>query len=833
MNPLTYISLFSSAGVGCYAFKQLGFECVATNELLERRMNIQKYNKKCIRLEGYICGDLCDESTKNRIMSEVGWWKKNRGMKCIDVIIATPPCQGMSVFNHKKKESDIHRNSLVLESIDMIDSLKPKMFIFENVPSFLKTLCICKEDSKRTIGEAIEERLGSGYSIMSDVINFKNYGSNSSRTRSLVIGVRKDLAGFVSPVELFPQYNDERVLSDVIGNLNRLDAMGGFDEGDFYHNFKPYPEYMLEWIVNLGEGQSAFDNEDERARPYKIDKDGALIPNANKNGGKYCRLYWDKVAPAIHTRNDQLASQNTIHPSDNRVLSIRELMLLMTIPKTFQWMPLSFNTANNLPAQEKAELLKKHEMTIRQSIGEAVPTQVFYSIGKKIKEALSHKNLSDKELRLFIEDRGLKDIDKLKEFIDTDNELSVYSLSRLVELANASRVENSGYFTQKETLRRIFSNLPEINREPIQILEPSVGMGNFLPFIIAKYGHAKELLIDVVDIDPNMLACLKTIVKKVDIPNNVKIKYVNHDFIEWQAEKRYDLVVGNPPFFRIKNSGDKLKKYRQSLGLESCNNIASFFVEKCRRLGNNVALVLPKNFLNGSEYSEPREGLSKHSVTKIIDFGERAFKDIGAETICIFVDTEKKPGRTTVESVPRKATLTQKQEYIFDRKLPNWVIYRNEEFDAILDRMIMNAFSVYRDRFLSKKNTHVQGDVWVIQARNMLRDGTLQHIKGYDKFINLSKISNASVLKYLNDESVFIAPNMTYYPRAVRKPANTVCNGTVAILIPRDGRLIAQSDIDFIGSDEFEQFYRIAMNHATRTLNIDSASVFYYCVHRN
>ena len=43
----TYISLFSSAGVGCYGFKQAGFHCIATAELLERRLNIQKHNNKC------------------------------------------------------------------------------------------------------------------------------------------------------------------------------------------------------------------------------------------------------------------------------------------------------------------------------------------------------------------------------------------------------------------------------------------------------------------------------------------------------------------------------------------------------------------------------------------------------------------------------------------------------------------------------------------------------------------------------------------------------------------------------------------------------------------
>jgi DNA (cytosine-5)-methyltransferase 1 len=44
-----------------------------------------------------------------------------------------------------------------------------------------------------------------------------------------------------------------------------------------------------------------------------------------KNGDKYKRQYWNKVAPCIHTRNDILSSQNTVHPVDDRVFSIRIL----------------------------------------------------------------------------------------------------------------------------------------------------------------------------------------------------------------------------------------------------------------------------------------------------------------------------------------------------------------------------------------------------------------------------------------------------------------------------------------------------------------------------
>mgnify|MGYP004439555789 CR=1 FL=1 len=72
----TYISLFSSAGVGCYGFKLEGFDCIATNEIVERRINVQKFNDKCKYETGYICGDITENSVKQRLLGEVERWKK-------------------------------------------------------------------------------------------------------------------------------------------------------------------------------------------------------------------------------------------------------------------------------------------------------------------------------------------------------------------------------------------------------------------------------------------------------------------------------------------------------------------------------------------------------------------------------------------------------------------------------------------------------------------------------------------------------------------------------------------------------------------------------------
>ena len=226
-NTPTYISLFSSAGVGCYGFKIAGFKCIATNELIERRLNIQKINKKCDLDTGYIAGDITDKNIQNSIFSEITKWQK-QGNDNVDVLIATPPCQGMSVANHKKNNQDYNRNSLVVESIRIVQAIKPRFFIFENVPAFMNTVCEAPDGTPKAIGNVIEEELGKDYSFISRVINFKNYGANSSRTRTLVIGVHNKLADLISPVELYPTYREEVTLAEV---LKGLPSLGGLHEG--------------------------------------------------------------------------------------------------------------------------------------------------------------------------------------------------------------------------------------------------------------------------------------------------------------------------------------------------------------------------------------------------------------------------------------------------------------------------------------------------------------------------------------------------------------------------------------------------------------------------
>ena len=103
----------------------------------------------------------------------------------------------------------------------------------------------------KPISEAIQNNLGGFYSYIAQLINFKNYGACSSRQRTVVIGVANDYADEISPMELFPDFVEEKTLRDVIGGLPALKEFGEIDHTDIYHSFRMYPEHMREWICLL------------------------------------------------------------------------------------------------------------------------------------------------------------------------------------------------------------------------------------------------------------------------------------------------------------------------------------------------------------------------------------------------------------------------------------------------------------------------------------------------------------------------------------------------------------------------------------------------------
>ena len=490
---------------------------------------------------------------------------------------------------------------------------------------------------------------------------------------------------------------------------------------------------------------------------------------------------------------------------------------------------------NALTAEEKKELSKKEEMNIRQSIGEAVPTEIFRNIAKNIKKFMLQKRLSDKEINFEILKYDLKNIKNLKEYIiENKNIICDSCLSRIIELANISREEKSAYYTNKFIVQRVVDDLPEFKKDEITIIEPSIGIGNFLPLLFKKYETVKKVNLILIDIDSNIIELLKLIYDNERIPSNFKVSFICSDFLDYEIDEKVDLIVGNPPFTKVKNKN--LKKYLKQNYNDEATNLAEFILEKAIKISNNVSLIMPKNLLNTPEYAKTREYLEKFDIKKIIDFGEKGFKGVLVETINIFISTTKKGKLTEIYSISKKIYLKQKKNYVFDKSMPYWVIYRDKFFDEVYSKLKFNVFDVFRDRQITNSNSSLkklkETDIRVLKSRNINDDGTeILDMEDYDTYVNLNEIDKFAVKKYLDDDNVYLTPNMTYKPRLMKKEKGYITNGSIAILIPKFDFNLTKEQMKYISTEEFRKFYQIARNYQTRSLNVDKSSSYWFGIY--
>lgn len=345
------LSLFSGAGIGETYLKDLNLEIAVANELIPKRAKL--YNSLYPDTM-MICGDISNDNIFNRIM---------HSSKGIDFIIASPPCQGMSVAGKNRdilKMAEDERNYLFLYVVKAIKILKPKFVLIENVPNLLK-LKIFYKDEFRTILEILKMEFSSEYIIEDKILNSCDFGVAQNRKRAIIKLYQKNIKWD------WPQETKEKIsVKDCIGYLPSLES--GQNSNIKWHFARKHIEKHILWMKHTPTGQSAFDNK----KYYPIKKNGEKI---NGYKSSYRRISWDLPAPTITIRNDAISSQRNVHPgrllsdgtySDARVLTPLELMLLNSLPA-------DWNIPDDTP-----------EILIRQCIGESIPPLLVKKILEKL-----------------------------------------------------------------------------------------------------------------------------------------------------------------------------------------------------------------------------------------------------------------------------------------------------------------------------------------------------------------------------------------------------------------------------------------------------------------
>lgn len=377
MCEINGLSLFANVGIAEARFAELGIKILVANEIVEDRA---KFYSEVYPETHMICGDITDDTVRDNIVSE-------SIEKHVNFVIATPPCQGMSVAGNR--DANDPRNQLIYYAIDVIKRVKPDYVLLENVPRQLTTKIVV--DGKEVkIPEYIRAELSNDYTFNTETLaKAKDFSVPQLRERNIFLLVKKEL-GFTWE---FPEKQPTVTLEEAIGDLPSLDPQlregmkltrekfPDYDEKkkagiavSKWHHPPVHPWRHVEWMMHTPTGKSAIYN--EVYFPQK--KDGSEI-KAHHN--HYRRMNWDKPSRTITMFNNYISTLASVHPgrpyqkdgetlySDPRALSVYELLIVMTIPTDWpipDWVDDSF---------------------LRSVIGEGIPSKMSRDImGELIKQ---------------------------------------------------------------------------------------------------------------------------------------------------------------------------------------------------------------------------------------------------------------------------------------------------------------------------------------------------------------------------------------------------------------------------------------------------------------
>lgn len=370
------VSLFSSAGIGELGIIKNNIEVVVSNELRKDRHELYKQNypeTTCIT------GDIW--KTKNEIIETYKKLTKNNELY---LLYATPPCQGMSTngagrllkgIREGKKPKIDERNRLIIPTMDIVSALHPRWFLMENVPLMRNTVINDENNNFINIIDYVQKCLGDEYKGSAQVVSCSDFGIPQTRKRLITIFTRD--ADGKRYFELYGNFLNEFdklplvTLREAIGSFPPLDAVEGknanykFNKYHFVPIMKPEKHW---WIANTPEGDTAYNNQcvnpecmyqyngmhkdqmvdgvwhSNSETPIYCERCGSLLPRPSMIDKKtkqrrllkgfhsaYRRMKWDEPAPAITQNFIYEASDNKVHPSQNRVLSIYEALVIQTV----------------------------------------------------------------------------------------------------------------------------------------------------------------------------------------------------------------------------------------------------------------------------------------------------------------------------------------------------------------------------------------------------------------------------------------------------------------------------------------------------------------------
>lgn len=324
MKKYKIVDLFAGAGGISYGFSQLKeFEIVMANEIEPDISKAYTLNYPEVNMLNCDIHDLTEGVLKEAI-----------GDNVIDIVVGGPPCQSYSTLGKRRMDD---RANLFMQYKRVLNILKPRAFIFENVTGILSM-------EKGNLFRNVQKEFADlGYQLKYQILNAVNYGVPQQRERVILVGFLGS-----NPYEYpLPTHGEGLLpyvtLKDALGDLPVLlsgqtdNHYAGAAENDFLkfvrhngttllteHSAPKNGQHLIRIMQALGDGQCK-DDLPEDIRP----KSGY--------GNTYAKLWWERPSTTI-TRNFACpSSSRCIHPRDSRAMSIREGARLQGFPDDYQF----------------------------------------------------------------------------------------------------------------------------------------------------------------------------------------------------------------------------------------------------------------------------------------------------------------------------------------------------------------------------------------------------------------------------------------------------------------------------------------------------------------
>ena len=285
------------------------------------------------------------------------------------------------------------------------------------------------------------------------------------------------------------------------------------------------------------------------------------------------------------------------------------------------------------------------------------------------------------------------------------------------------------FFTPVATINRNISVLEEYFDGFKTILEPSCGSCEYIEYLL-KYLKTVENKASITGIELNdtIYEDIQNMFVK-ESENTVNI--IQNDFLNHDETKKYDLIIGNPPFFVMKKK-DVCNEYLPYFEGRP-NLFILFIIKSLKMLETNgiLSFILPKNFVNCLYYDKMRKYITEN------------FKILTIEDCCgDYIDTKQETILFIIQNTKEPSDISSNSKYVVD--ISGYTIFGNENDIVEMNEMLEDSSTLSNMGF----TVNVGTVVWN-QCKDILTDDDTK-----TRLIYSSDIVNNElvVTKYTNQE---------------------------------------------------------------------------------